>query len=60
MAGKLLITQIKSAVNRPEKHKRIIRALGLKRMHMTVEKKADPEIIGMIRKVAHMVKVEEV
>ena len=60
MAGKLRIKQIRSIVGRPEKHKRIIRALGLKRMHMTVEHDVKPEIIGMVRKVPHLVQVEEV
>ncbi len=60
MAGKVRITQIRSIIGRPEKHKRIVRSLGLKRMHMTVEHKADPSIIGMANKVSHLVKVEEV
>ncbi|MFO7753212.1 MAG: 50S ribosomal protein L30 [Desulfobacteraceae bacterium] len=60
MAGKLRIKQIRSIIGRPEKHKRIIKALGLKKMHMTVEHEAKPEIVGMIRKVPHLVQVEEV
>ena len=59
MSGKIKITQIRSTIGRPEKHKRIIRALGLKRMHMTVEHKADQSIIGMANKVSHLVRVEE-
>jgi large subunit ribosomal protein L30 len=60
MSGKVKITQIRSIIGRPEKHKRIIRSLGLKRMHMTVEHKADPSILGMAKKVCHLVKVEEI
>lgn len=59
MAGKLHITQIRSLVGRPEKHRRIIRALGLKRMHMTVEHDMNPAIMGMVKKVPHLVQVEE-
>ena len=60
MADKLRITQIKSTIGRPAKHGRIIRSLGIKRMHQTVEHKADPVILGQIKKVSHLVKVEEV
>jgi large subunit ribosomal protein L30 len=60
MADRIRITQIKSTIRRPEKHGRIIRSLGLKRMHHTVEHKADPVIWGQIKKVSHLLKVEEV
>ncbi len=60
MSGKLRITQIRSIVGRPEKHRRIIRALGLKRMHMTVEHKNNPAICGMVEKIPHLVSVEEI
>ena len=60
MSGKLRITQTRSLVGRPEKHRKIVRALGLKRMHMTVEHKNNPAIIGMVKKVPHLVTVEEV
>ncbi len=60
MAGKVKITQVRSIIGRPEKHKKIMRALGLKKMHMTVEHKADPSILGMANKVSHLVKVEEI
>ena len=60
MADKLRITQIKSTIGRPAKHGRIIRSLGIKRMHHTVEHKNDPVIIGQVKKVSHLLKVEEV
>ena len=60
MAEKVQITQIRSIVGRPAKHRRIIRALGLKRMHMTVEHKMNPAIMGMVKKVPHLVRVEEI
>lgn len=58
--GKLRVTQIRSAIDRPEVQKRTLEALGLKRLHHTVEKPDRPEIRGMINKVAHLLKVEEV
>jgi large subunit ribosomal protein L30 len=60
MANKLRITQIKSTIRRPGKQGRIIRSLGIKRMHQTVEHNADPVIWGQIKKVSHLLKVEEV
>ncbi len=60
MSDKLKITQIRSIIGRPEKHRRIVRALGLKKMHMTVEHQNNPAIRGMINKIPHLVQVEEV
>ena len=60
MSGKVKITQIRSIIGRPEKQRRILRALGLKKMHMTVEHKNNPAILGMAKKVPHLVRVEEV
>ncbi|OGR53683.1 MAG: 50S ribosomal protein L30 [Desulfobacula sp. RIFOXYB2_FULL_45_6] len=60
MTDRIRITQIRSTIGRPAKHGRIIRSLGLKKMHHTVEHNADPVILGQIRKVSHLVKVEEV
>lgn len=57
---KIRITQIKSGINRIEPQKRTLRALGLRRMHQTVEHEATESILGMIQAVAHLVKVEEV
>jgi len=54
------ITQIKSAIDRSERQKRTLQALGLKKMNSSVEKELTPQIQGMITKVAHLVKVEEV
>ena len=57
---KLKITQIKSGIGFPADQKRTVRALGLKRMNDTVEQSASPAVLGMIFKVKHLVKVEEV
>ena len=58
--AKLKITQLRSAINRLEKQKRTIRALGIRRLHHTVVHEDTPQIRGMLRVVAHLVKVEEV
>jgi large subunit ribosomal protein L30 len=58
--GKLRITQIRSTIKRNEKQKRTLEALGLRRLHHTVEHKDVPHIRGMVKAVAHLVRVEEV
>lgn len=57
---KLKITLIKSPIDRPERQKLTVRALGLNKTNSTKEVEATPQILGMIRKVTHLVKVEEV
>jgi large subunit ribosomal protein L30 len=58
--AKIKITQTKSGIDRPERQKRTLVALGLRKMHATVEVEATPQILGMVRTVNHLVKVEEV
>jgi large subunit ribosomal protein L30 len=55
----LKITQVRSVIRRPEPQKRTIEALGLRRIHQTVTHEATPQILGMINKIKHLVKVEE-
>ena len=57
--SKIKITQVKSTINRPKDQKLTIRALGLGRINKTVEKEATPQILGMVRKVSHLVSVSE-
>jgi len=57
---KIRITQIKSGIDRPERQKQTLLALGLKKMHASKEVVATPQILGMVRKVDHLVKVEEI
>ena len=57
---KLRITQIKSGIDRPENQKRTLLALGLKRMNRSVELEGTPQVLGMINKVKHLVKVENI
>ena len=57
---KLSITQIRSRINRPQKQRATLDALGLKRHQQTVIHNDTPAIRGMINKISHLVKVEEV
>lgn len=57
--AKIKITQIKSIIDRSEKQKRTMEALGLRKINQTVELEATPAIIGMVRKVNHLVVVQE-
>jgi len=57
--AKIKIKQVRSAINRPARQKATIKALGLSKMNQVVEHEATPQIMGMVRKVLHLVKVEE-
>jgi large subunit ribosomal protein L30 len=57
---KVRVTQIKSGIGYPLREKRTLKSLGLRRMHQTKEHELTPQVEGMIRKVSHLVKVEEV
>jgi large subunit ribosomal protein L30 len=57
---KIKITLVKSGIDRPERQKLTLQALGLKKLHGTRELEATPQILGMIRKVDHLVQVEEI
>ena len=54
---KIRIVQIKSKIGRPKDQKRTLEALGLKKINGVVEHNATPQIIGMINKVKHLVKI---
>ena len=56
---KISITQIKSGIDRPERQKLTLKALGLNKLNASKEVEATPQILGMVRKVDHLVKVEE-
>ena len=58
--AKIKITQIKSVIDRNERQKKTIQALGLKKINHSVEVEATPAIIGMVRKVNHLVAVENI
>lgn len=58
--AKVRITQIKSSIGQSERQKRILAALGLKKMHQTVEHDDSPQVMGMINKLKHLVKAEKI
>jgi large subunit ribosomal protein L30 len=59
-AKKLKITQTRSLIGRLPSHRRTVAALGLKRIGHSVEQEATPPILGMIRKISYLLKVEEI
>ena len=57
---KVKITQVKSAIDRTVDQKRTVRALGFTKLNQSREVEATPQILGMIKKVSHLLKVEKV
>jgi len=57
---KIKITQVKSGIDRSERQKQTLIALGLKKMNASREVVATPQILGMVNKVMHLITVEEV
>ncbi len=57
--AKIKITQIKSGIDRSERQKNTLKALGLTRLNATKEVEATPQILGMVTKVNHLVTVED-
>ncbi len=57
---KIRVTQIKSGIDRSERQKLTLQALGLNRLNAAKEVEATPQILGMVKKVSHLIKVEEV
>ena len=56
--AKLKITQTRSSIGQSQRHRGTLRALGLGKIGRSVEKDESPQLAGMLRKVAHLVKVE--
>lgn len=60
MANKTIkIKLVRSAINRTQRQKDTVKALGLRKMNHVVEKEATPQILGMVAKVQHLVEVVE-
>jgi large subunit ribosomal protein L30 len=59
MAKMWKITLVKSMIGRPEKHRQVLRGMGLNRLNKTVELQDTPAVRGMIQKVCHLVRAEE-
>ena len=58
--SKVRITQVKSKIGQSERHRGTLRALGLRKIGRSVEHEESPVLTGMLRKVRHLVKVEDV
>ena len=57
--AKIKIKQVRSAINRPIGQKRTLKALGIKKMNNVVEHEATPQIMGMVKKISHLLEVVE-
>ena len=53
------IKQVKSAIKRPADQKATIKALGFRKLNQTLEKEATPQILGMVKKVQHLIQIVE-
>ena len=58
--GKIKITQVKSQIRREGSQKKTLHALGLRKMNQVVEHEASASILGMVKKINHLVSVEEI
>jgi large subunit ribosomal protein L30 len=58
--SKLRITLVRSGIGHPEYQRLTLRSLGLRRLHKTVEMQDNASVRGMVKTVAHLVKVDEV
>jgi large subunit ribosomal protein L30 len=58
--AKIRITQVKSKNGKPERQKRTLEALGIRKLNHSVEHEATPQIMGMVEKIRHLVKVENI
>lgn len=57
---KIRITQVRSQIKKPLRQKRTITALGIKKLNNPIEVEATPQILGMVEKVKHLLKIEEI
>jgi large subunit ribosomal protein L30 len=60
MSGRVKVTLVKSMIGRPEKHRKVLRGMGLTKINRCVELEDTPAIRGMIHAVVHLVRVEEI
>jgi large subunit ribosomal protein L30 len=58
--AKIRITQVKSRNGKPERQKRTLDALGIHKLNHSVEHEATPQIMGMVEKVRHLIKIENI
>jgi large subunit ribosomal protein L30 len=55
--SKIKLKQTRSAINRPARQKATMKALGFKKLNQVVEHEATPQILGMVKKVQHLIEV---
>ncbi len=60
MPGKIEVTLTKSMIGRPEKHRRILRGVGLTKLNKTVTLENSPSIRGMLEHVSHLIRAKEI
>jgi len=60
MAGKIKIKLVRSTIGRKPDQRRTVKALGLGKLNSSVEKEANPAILGMVKAIEHLVVVEEI
>jgi large subunit ribosomal protein L30 len=58
--ARIRITQVKSKNGKPERQKRTLEALGIRKLNHSVEHEATPQILGMIQKISHLVRIEKI
>ncbi|HEU4718123.1 MAG TPA: 50S ribosomal protein L30 [Bacteroidia bacterium] len=58
--SKIRITQIRSCIDYPERQKKTLQALGIRKMNVPVEKEVTPQVKGMVERVKHLLKVESI
>lgn len=58
--SKIRVTSVKSTTDRPKRQKATMKALGLKKLNHSVEVEATPQVLGMVKSVQHLVKVENI
>ena len=58
--AKVKLTQVKSSIDRSQKQKDTLKALGLRKISHSIEKELNPQVEGMIKKVEHLIKIETV
>lgn len=57
--AKIKITQVKSLIGRVQSQKDTMRSLGLRKINHTVEVESSPQTLGMIKKISHLIRVED-
>ena len=60
MSGSLKVTLVRSVIGRPEKHRKVVKGLGLRKLNRSVVLEDTPAIRGMVNVVSHLVKAEEI